>query len=509
MDLPVLIVGAGPAGLVLACDLARRGVKARIVERDTRPPDHRSGSRGKGVQPRTLEIYDDLGLMPAVHAAGGPYFPGMGWDGPVQTGEIKLPRSDPKPPTSDVPYPSPWMLPQPRALEILRARLQEFGSDVEYGAQLRSFSQDESGVTAILVHADGTEETIRCACLVGADGARGPVRSAAGIPFASESMDSQPMLTADVVIAGLGREHWHMWDKAPGGALWLLPLAQTQAFQLYAKYDHKNPDVTDDGIRRMIHERTGRAGLDIREIYWASLFTSRLGMAEQFRKGRVFLVGDAAHVHSPAGGQGMNTSVQDSYNLGWKLGQVLLHGAPDSLLDTYEEERLPVAAQLLQFVGQIHKNWMGTGGAGQPQGDSQQIGLNYRGGTLARHEPTGGLIQAGDRAPDAPLKDSKGTSLRMFDVLRGPHFAVLALGGIEPPQLDDRFADHVHVHRVVEAGSSAQKATNGVLIDVGGHAHKHYGHAIVVVRPDNYLGYASAGSGAAKGAADYLARFFN
>ena len=96
----VLVVGAGPAGLALACDLARRGVPIRIVERDVRPPDRHSGSRGKGVQPRTLEIYDDLGLIDAVHAAGGPYFPGMGWEGPVQLGEIKLPRSDPRDPNS-------------------------------------------------------------------------------------------------------------------------------------------------------------------------------------------------------------------------------------------------------------------------------------------------------------------------------------------------------------------------------------------------------------------------
>ena len=505
MDVPVLIVGAGPAGLVLACDLARRGVNARLIERETRPPDHRSGSRGKGVQPRTLEIYDDLGLMPAVHAAGGPYFPGMGWDGPVQTGEIKLPRSDPKPPTPDVPYPSPWMLPQPRALHILRARLQEFGLDVEYGVQLKSLEQDRDGVTATLALADGTMKTVRCTYLVGADGARGVARSSAGIVFESEPMDSQPMLTADVVIQGLERNHWHMWDKAPGGALWLLPLAQTEAFQLYAKYDRPDPDVTEEGIRRMIDERTGHAGLDIREIYWASLFSSRLGMAEQFRKGRVFLVGDAAHIHSPAGGQGMNTSIQDSYNLGWKLGQVLSHGAPDTLLDSYEEERLPVAARLLQFVGQIHKNWMGTGGAGQPQGDSQQIALNYRGGSIVQNEPTDGLIEAGDRAPDAPLQDAGGASLRLFDLFRGPHFTLLTLGNMPMPKIDGRLAENVHVHRIAP---SATKAQDGSLIDIGGHAHRHYGNAIVVVRPDGYLGYASAGTSAADGAGRYLARFF-
>ncbi|MGZ5866495.1 MAG: FAD-dependent monooxygenase [Xanthobacteraceae bacterium] len=504
-DLSVLIVGAGPAGLVLACDLARRGVRIRIVERDTQPPDRHSGSRGKGVQPRTLEIYDDLGLIDAVHAAGGPYFCGMGWDGPVQIGEIKLPRSDPRDPTPDVPYPSPWMLPQPRALEILRAHLRSFGTEVEYGVQLAAITPDAEGVSATLAHADGGVETVRNAYLVGADGARGTVRQAVGIPFASEPMDSQPMLTADVVIDGLGRQHWHMWDKAPGGPLWLLPLAQSEAFQLYAKYDQKDPDVSPDGIRRMIHERTGGSDLVVREIYWASLFSSRLGMAEQFRKGRVFLVGDAAHIHSPAGGQGMNTSIQDSYNLGWKLGQVLNEGAPESLLDTYEEERMPVAAKLLNFVGQIHKNWMGTGGAGQPQGDSRQIGLNYRNGTLAVHAPTDGLVQAGDRAPDARLTDSSGARMRLFDIYRGPHFTLLAFGGADLPNLVAPLAGKVHAWRVGRAGERDKKA----LVDTEGHAHRHYGNAIVVVRPDGYIGYSGPAASARTGAVAYLKRFFS
>jgi 2-polyprenyl-6-methoxyphenol hydroxylase-like FAD-dependent oxidoreductase len=502
----VLIVGAGPAGLVLACDLARRGVGLRIVERDSRPPDRHSGSRGKGVQPRTLEIYDDLGLIERVHSAGGPYFPGMGWEGPVQTGEIKLPRSDPREPTPDVPYPSPWMLPQPRALEILRERLRELGFEVEHGVEFVAARQDAGAVEATLRREGGATETVRCAYLVGTDGARGTVRQAAGIPFASEPMDTAPMLTADVVIDGLERRHWHMWDKAPGGPLWLLPLAQTDAFQLYAKYDEKDPDVSEDGVRAMIHARTGMPDLPVREIWWSSLFTSRLGMAERFRKGRVFLAGDAAHVHSPAGGQGMNTSIQDSYNLGWKLGQVLLHGAPEALLDTYEEERLPVAANLLSFVGAIHKSWMGTGGAGQPRGDSQQIALNYRHASLAAHEPTDGLVRAGDRAPDAPLRDASGARMRLFDVLRGPHFTLVSLGGAALPGLAPPLAGNVRAARVVRPG---EPAGDGALIDAEGHAHRHLGNAVVVVRPDGYIGYAGPADRGAAGALAYLRRFFS
>ena len=134
-------------------------------------------------------------------------------------------------------------------------------------------------------------------------------------------------------------------------------------------------------------------------------------MAQHFQAGRVFLMGDAAHVHPPAGGQGMNTSVQDAYNLGWKLGHVLRHGASPALLDTYEEERLPVAANLLEFVVQMHKDWLGkTKDKEEPRkGEHMQLGLNYRGGPLsveARRDVPEGVTRAGDRAPDAPLIDS-------------------------------------------------------------------------------------------------------
>jgi 2-polyprenyl-6-methoxyphenol hydroxylase-like FAD-dependent oxidoreductase len=156
----VLIAGAGPAGLVLACDLARRGVAFRIVETSPLPPDRRSGSRGKGIQPRTLEIYDDFGLIEAVQAAGGPYAPAMAWDGPNPLGPAKFHRIERREATADVPYPSMWMLPQPRALEILRAHLAGFGNSVEFGVTLVDFSQDALGVTAKLQHPDGRSETL-------------------------------------------------------------------------------------------------------------------------------------------------------------------------------------------------------------------------------------------------------------------------------------------------------------------------------------------------------------
>ena len=506
----VLIAGAGFAGLVLACDLARRGVDFRIVEMNAAPPDHRAGSRGKGIQPRTLEIYDDLGVIDAVHRAGGPYSPAMAWDGPRQLGPAKFHRIERRDPTPDVPYPSMWMLPQPRALDILRGRLRELGGAVEFGVKLSALTQDADGVTATLEHGDGQQETVRATYLIGTDGARGVVRGAIGVNFASEAIDPHPMITADVVIPELEPTHWHMWDQAEGGALWLGPLAQMQhAFQLYAKFETDIPDLSLESLRALVKQRTGRPELNVTEVYFASPFGSRSGMAQHFRVGRVFLAGDAAHVHPPAGGQGMNTSVQDAYNLGWKLGHVMRHGAPAALLDSYEAERLPVAANLLEFVGQMHKDWLGkTKDKEEPRkGEHMQLGLNYRGGPLSvdeRGAVAEGVTRAGDRAPDAPLTDAAGKPCRLFDLLRGPHFTLLALGGADLPMLDRRYEDGVRAYRISPAGQGGDTAA---LVDREGHAHRIYGEGLVLVRPDGYLGYAGR-TGNADGLNRYLSRFF-
>lgn len=508
MTTEVLIAGAGFAGLVLACDLARRGVAVRIIEANAAPPDHRAGSRGKGIQPRTLEIYDDLGIIDSVRRAGGPYLPAMAWDGPKQLGPAKFHRIEVREPTPDVPYPSMWMLPQPRALDILRARLKDFGGAVEFGVRFSGLAQDADGVAATLDHAGGRRETARARYLVGADGSRGAVRGAIGVDFASETIDPHPMITADVVIPELEPTHWHMWDQAEGGALWLGPLAQMkQAFQLYAKFDKEIPELSLASLRALVKERTGRPELNVTEVYFASPFGSRSGMAQHFRVGRVFLAGDAAHVHPPAGGQGMNTSVQDAYNLGWKLGHVLRHAAPEALLDTYEEERLPVAAHLLEFVVQMHKDWLGkTKDKEEPRkGEHMQLGLNYRGGPLSvdeRSDVAEGVTRAGDRAPDAPLLDAAGQPCRLFDMFRGPHFTLLALSGAELPKLEAKCATVVRGWRVQRAG---QGSGTGNLIDAEGHAHSAYGDGLVLVRPDGYLGYAGSDG---HGLGRYLDRFF-
>ncbi|QDQ13336.1 FAD-dependent oxidoreductase [Streptomyces spectabilis] len=449
----VLIVGAGPTGLALAVDLARRGVSALVVERAERLFP---GSRGKGIQPRTLEVLDDLGVIGAVLEAGAPAPVGMVWADGVRQGEHRM--FDEPQATEAAPHAGPWLLPQWRTQEILYARLTELGGAVAFGTEVTGLDQDAAGVTARL--ADGS--AVRAAYAVAADGGRSAVRRALGVGMTGETVDPKPILVADIRVreGALDRDNWHIFPpSADAGFTAVCPLPGTPDFQLTAQFtDGGAPDTSPDGVRKAVAARTHLEADDVTEVRWASDFRPRAALADRFRAGRVFLAGDAAHVHSPAGGQGLNTSVQDAYNLGWKLGLVLRHGAPDALLDTYEEERLPNAARMLDLSTRIHRGQARRGAA------TRQLGLEYRDSPLSLDTRTSqGGVRAGDRAPDARLGAG-----RVFDALRGPHFTLLTVGAeCELPPLKP---DLVRSHRT--------EALDG------------YDEGLFLVRPDGYVGWA-------------------
>ncbi|MFJ1841391.1 FAD-dependent monooxygenase [Streptomyces sp. NPDC088146] len=468
----VLIVGAGPCGLALGCDLARRGVRALVVER---APALFPGSRGKGIQPRTREVLDDLGVGDAVREHGGPAPVGMVWQDGERQREYDMFRR--AAPTDAEPYGAPWLMPQWRTQEILLARLRELGGEVAFSTALTGLDQDADGVTAHL-----TTGPVRASFLVAADGGRSTVRRALGIAMTGEKglpgsdgaegsgvVDPAPMLVADVRVAedALDRDNWHVMS-GERGFLALCPLPGTADFQLVAQFREGEPDTSPEGVRALVAARTHLAARDVTEVRWSSDFRPRAALADRFRDGRVFLAGDAAHVHSPAGGQGLNTSVQDAYNLGWKLGQVLRYGAPAALLDSYEQERRPIAADMLGLSTRIHRGEQERGAA------AQQLGLGYREGPLSAGRA--GALRSGDRAPDGPTAGGR----RLFDVFRGPHFTLLAVGTDTELPVSD--GETVRVHRT--------------------DAYEAYGKGLFLVRPDGYIGWAGED---ASGLAGYLA----
>jgi 2-polyprenyl-6-methoxyphenol hydroxylase-like FAD-dependent oxidoreductase len=561
----VLIVGAGPSGLVLACDLARRGVSAMVVERES---GLFPGSRGKGIQPRTQEVFHDLGVIEVAQAAGTTYPPMANWEDGVRTGEWEMMEDLPASPQR--PYGKPLMLPQWRTQEILHARLEELKGGVEFGLGLSGLVQDGEGVTAELTRADGSTHTVRAAFLVGADGGRSTVRRSLGTNMTGGSVASGAMIVADVRATGVDREHWHVWPKAPGGMIAMCPLPETDVFQVVAQFadDTADAGTTAEAVRQIITARTHLSAAQVAEVLWTSFYRPRVALADNFRVGRVFLVGDAAHLHPPTGGQGLNTSIQDAYNLGWKLGQVLRHGAPEALLDTYEAERLPIAADVLGIstrILQATRNGV-AGWKNQRGAETQQLGVGYRGGPLAVDDrdalpanaqnggtadaegrttnaggapdahvqgapladaqdgPTANVqaasatgpedgstanaqddraeniqgdpptstapalandaLRAGDRAPDARGMTPDGLPLRLFDVFRGPHFTLLAIGSVEPPTIS---ADWVRTERL--DGQEVRDA---------------YGEGLFLIRPDGYVGLATGDPAAVP---KYLARF--
>uniref|UniRef100_UPI000D331D52 FAD-dependent oxidoreductase n=1 Tax=unclassified Variovorax TaxID=663243 RepID=UPI000D331D52 len=468
----VLICGAGAAGLTLAIELARRGISFRLIEKMNGPFQ---GSRGKGIQPRTQEVFEDLGVLDRMVAAGGLYPPSReyradgGWsDSPVMAHEA---------PTPAEPYRHALMVPQFLTEGVLRERLAELGHRVAFGCELVGFEQDDSGVTARLAGA-AREETLRVRYLVGADGGRSFVRHALGIGFPGKTLGVRAVV-ADVVLTGLGREAWHRFNEGDMGLqMSLCPLAGTPLFQLQAPVPLEGDiDLGVQGLNAMVAARTGRDDIRVQSVAWASAFQMNARLADRYRDARVLLVGDAAHVHPPTGGQGLNTSVQDACNLGWKLASAV-GGAPAHVLDSYAQERRPIAADVLGLSTRLLAD--AKRGELRRGREVQQLDLGYPDSPLALEAPprTAGL-RAGDRAPDAPVTGAAGQGTRLFELFKGAHWTLL---GCEVARADVAPRAGLRVHSFGEKGD---------LRDHAGHFRHAYGLAPgdwVLVRPDGYVG---------------------
>jgi 2-polyprenyl-6-methoxyphenol hydroxylase-like FAD-dependent oxidoreductase len=474
----VLIVGAGAAGLTLAIDLARRSVDFRLVDKAERSFE---GSRGKGIQPRSQEVYQDLGVLPGILALGAAPYPiirSYGADGFVDQA-----MDEARAPTPAEPFAGPLMLPQMLTEQALRARLAEFGHAPEFGTELVGFDDGDDGVTARLRTAAG-EQSVQARWLVGADGGRSFVRRTLGVEFPGKTLPVRA-LVADLKLTGLSRDAWHRWMGGAEGQLSLCPLAGTDLFQLQAALLEGDPDLSVQGLAAMVARRTGRDDLVVQTVAWGSAYGMNARLADRYRVGHVLLAGDAAHVHPPTGGQGLNTSVQDAYNLGWKLAAVL-GGAPEALIDTYEEERRPIAAEVLGLSQDLLiKAQAGSMRRGR---ENHELDLSYAGSSLGldlRDAP--GRVTAGDRAPDAPCAGQ-----RLFELFAGPHWTLIGW----------------------QVGRRQVAPRDGLVVvadiaDPAGHFSAAYDVAPatwLLVRPDGYVGLiAPAGQEAA--IERYLDRF--
>jgi len=490
-DTDVLIVGAGPTGLTLACDLARRGVRHRIIER---APHANDASKAKTIQPRALEVLDDLGAAPFVLQRGVVDLPvrfhdagGAVTDRPSMS--VRAAES------FHSPYPDPVWVGQFDVEEALRRRLADFGGAVEYGLAAVGLEQDDDGAT-VTVASDRGEQRIRTRYVVAADGGKSGLRKLAGLPLTGETYEDQRWYLGDVTIAGLDRDHMHIWTSE-SGMIGLTPLPSSDLWQLQSpiRPEDEPGEPSLALYQAMLDERAGVGVVALTSATWLSVYRVNVRMVEHYHRGRLFLAGDAAHVHSPAGGQGMNTGVQDAYNLGWKLAAVI-DGADDSLLDTYESERLPVARAVLDdstrkmqrttaTVTGSSGNGLSTALAGIADDVTTGLPISYPDSPLTLHSPQQHAtpVRPGDRAPDANGLRRAGTTSSLFDLLRGPHWTLITFEQAEPLALDHTETPHLHIHRI---GSTP----GNDVVDTLGEFARHYQADpgdVLLIRPDGYL----------------------
>ncbi|MFT0859857.1 FAD-dependent monooxygenase [Ancylobacter sp. G4_0304] len=344
----VLIVGAGPVGLTMALELARYGVPVRLVDRMTKREET---SRAVALWPRTLELLARAGggLSDELVALGNPVTVAN-----IVAGSAPIARVELK--DIETPYPFVLMLPQSETETVLARHLADHGVQAELGIELAGFTQDEAGVTATLRHADGREETARHGFLIACDGAHSPVRHGLGLAFEGDTRGDD-WAQGDFHMSGVPYPvnefvtYWHeegpavLFPMAPGRYRVILGIGASSGAV---------PAVPPIETFQAILDRRGPGGMVLHDTIWSSAFRINERQVERYRVGRVFLAGDAAHVHSPAGGQGMNTGMQDAVNLAWKLALVArgIATAP-ALLGSYHPERHAVGAQVIAASGRL------------------------------------------------------------------------------------------------------------------------------------------------------------
>jgi 2-polyprenyl-6-methoxyphenol hydroxylase-like FAD-dependent oxidoreductase len=495
----VLIVGAGPTGLVLALWLTKLGVKVRIVDRTAEPG---TTSRALAVQARTLELYRQLDLADDVVAKGHRVPATNLWVKGERKARISLNDMG----KGLTPYPFLHIFPQDEHEELLVAKLKSLGVTVERRTEFVSFTEHANSVVARLRGPDGHEQDCEATYLAGCDGARSKVRDTIGTGFPGGTYQ-HVFYVADVEATGPALDGELHIDLDEADFVAIFPLAGQGRARLIGTVRDERADRAETlTFTDISGHAIGQMKLAIAKVNWFSTYHVHHRVTQHFRKGRAFLIGDAAHIHSPAGGQGMNTGIGDAINLAWKLAAVVKGRAPDMLLDSYEAERIGFAQRLVASTDRAFTFATGQGALAafvrtrlapivMPILFSFEIArrfafrtvsqtqINYRGGPLSRG--TAGRVQGGDRLP------------------------WVAVDGV------DNFAPlisvdwQVHVYGEASAALAAWCRQHSLPLHVFAWRPEYAGaglarNALYLLRPDTYVALAEPG-----GSPDALARYFS
>ena len=516
-----LVVGAGPVGLTMAAELRRHGLRCRIVDQSLARTDK---SKALVLWPRTVELLDRAVAAEPFLAAGLRIVRARIFGNGERLAELTLDRIE-------SPYAFALMLPQSETEHLLEAHLNALGGAVERGVVLREFTARDDGVKARLQHGDGAMESVDAAWLIGCDGAHSAVRHGLDMDFVGAALPNDWLL-ADVRIDGPLDPAALRIDLHAHGILAFFPIT-TGRFRIIADGGpavggEKPRDPSLAEVQAVVDER-GPAGLRIHDPLWLAGFRINERKVAAYRTGRVFLAGDAAHIHSPAGGQGMNTGMQDAFNLAWKLALVQ-HGQGRAavLLDSYDRERSAVGDEVLRNAGALTRfatlrqptaqHIRNTllpffASLGFVQSTLRQtlseLAIHYRRSPLSRDERglgarlrAHGGVAAGDRAPDVAVVDGRtGGPTRLFGLCRGPRHCLLLCAGEVDGSDADRGLDEVGaaVQRaypdLIDAFVVSGRDSSGPLpriLDAGGALCDTYAvraRAAVLIRPDGYIGY--------------------
>jgi 2-polyprenyl-6-methoxyphenol hydroxylase-like FAD-dependent oxidoreductase len=492
MNTDVLIVGAGPTGLALACQLIRYGVDFVIIDRNASTTPH---SKAIGVQARTLEIYEQIGLAGKLVENGTIADAARMIVGGKKRGEISF---------TDIgkgmsPFPFFLIVDQGVHERILYDFIEAHGKKVIWQTELDSLTQDNAGVTATIKDASGKPETINAKYLVGCDGAKSLVRHTLGLEFGGGTFE-RLFYVADVQID---------WDFRHGAFYVCLAKTNVTAFfpmrggaenkyrivgTFPEGHDRDEGEILYEEVERQIVADT-ELDLDISDVNWFSVYKVHSRSVNKFSNGRCFLAGDSAHIHTPAGAQGMNTGIQDGYNLAWKLNLAINGKASATILESYNEERLPNAIRLLQTTDRffllgasknVFASFVRTRVAPYLANFVfslgffkrrifplvSQIGINYRDSSLSKNQGSF-KIRAGDRMPYFEIDGAS-----VYDRMHEPKFHLLAFGG-------DGFA---------KVGGDLEDLLDANSFPLTTEITKIFGTYkpfIILARPDNYIGIIS------------------
>ncbi len=500
MDSDVLVVGAGPTGLMLANQLVRRGVRVQIIDRHPGPSLQ---TRALGVQARTLEIYSHLGIVERALELGKRATGANIWSLGKKAARIPLGAIG----SAISPYPFLLILGQDDNERLMGDALRDQGMAVNWSTELVGLTQEADRVRATLKQQDGTKVEITAAWIAGCDGAHSAVRDLNGIAFLGAPYE-HVFFVADTQLTGtmvpdelnvyLWREGFHLFFPMRGPDHWRIVGIVPQELR-------GRKDVTFDDVVPSMQKEAG-SGLSFQHCTWFSTYRIHHRRAERFRDRRCFLLGDAAHIHSPVGAQGMNTGLQDAYNLAWKLAVVVSGRAGAALLDSYEEERLPVAKRLLSTTDQAFSLIVSDNPlAGLFRTrvlvrimafamrlawiqqlafrTISQTGIQYRVSRLSETAASfpQGAPRAGDRFPWLRLQFlPNGPTEDLFEKLDDTRFNLIVIGQRAPPDGLPGLADLLRIHTVPGDSANDRELARAHIPQT----------SFYLLRPDGHVGLA-------------------